>query len=315
VTNDAKAFCYAGTWASYGPVYNSLYTTNDMPIEECQALACTYYPNIPQCPNLAQPTCQYSYVTEQRSCGENEIGSITFKREQSCPDPFGTPVDSGWFEISRECSPAPATCQISTQTRQTSCQNGYNGQIVEQQTSTCATPYSEPLWSGIWIQSSNSCVISVNNPMNVNSPVSPISPLNQEMNAAPIPTVSDAPLSPVQSLTPTATTILETTPAQETKTESSANTTDKPKGKTFVEGFGLVVSMELMNKPLQEQELQLQSAIEYSMELDYGTRRNQQHLIDLIVETDISLAFDGLVGKRVSNLRNRYLLQRFSGFD
>jgi hypothetical protein len=300
------------------PVYSSLGVAQGTTMQACQQLACQIYPSIPECYQPPTPTCQYSAVTEQRTCGENEIGSVTYKREQNCPDPFGTPVDSGWFEISRECSPAPATCQVSTQTRQTTCQNGYNGQITEQQTSTCATPYSEPLWSGTWIQSSNSCQISVSNPLNVNSPVSPISPINQTMNVAPTPIVLDAPLSPAQNLIPTATTTLVTPPPQspqEAKTESSASTTSPPKGKSFVEGFGLVVSMEILNKPIQEQQANLQSAIEYSMELDYGTRRNQGYLLNLIVETDSSLAFDGLAGKRVSDLRNRYLLQRFSGFD
>jgi hypothetical protein len=286
------------------------------------------------------PTCNYSVQEEQRSCGQNQVGSVTYKREQNCPDPYGNPVDSGWFEIRRDCSPAPATCATSTLQRTLSCSDGYTGSITQQQTSSCPDQYGQPIF-GAWEEIQNSCVKSVTNPTNVSSPVSPISPINPM--AAPAPPVAEAPPpAPVEmqveappppaaappptaapksevsssattSSSPTATkTETKTETKVETKAESKQETPQKievPKGKELVGGFGLVMSLELLNNPITFQQQQLEIALDYSQELPYELRGSQGVLLQFITESNIADAFNNIASDRWKRLFRNYEVQ------
>ena len=285
------------------------------------------------------PTCTYSAETEERqTCGENQIGTVTFKREQNCPDPYGSPVDSGWFEISRSCQAAPATCQARAEERQIACQQGFVGTITEQQITTCATPYSQPTVLP-WTESANLCTKSATNPTNMSSPVNPSSPLNatampEAMPTAPAPEPPpeapvdsapppeapppDAP-APAAAPPPTAssgsTSTLPSQPAVNAPTTSSQGSTQNtspvqvPAGKTLVQGFGLVMSLEILNRPMQIQQTQLNEALAYQQELPYELRGNQGVLLQLITEGNISDAFNNLASDRWDSLRRNNDLQ------
>lgn len=256
------------------------------------------------------PTCNYSVQEEQRSCGENQIGAVTYKREQNCHDPYGSPVDSGWFEIKRDCLPAPATCTTSTLQRTSSCSDGFTGSITQQQISSCPDQYGQPIF-GAWEEVSNNCQKSVTNPMNVNSPVSPISPLN----------TMDVPATPVVEA-PQAVPAEMTVETKETSTQSSRTVSetkeekqeapqkvDVPKGKELVNGFGLVMSLEIMNSPIQMQQQQLEIALEYTQELPYELRGSQGFLIEFITESNIADAFNNIANNRWNSLRSHYEVQ------
>ncbi len=338
-------------------------------------------------PNPA--TCTYSAQTEERqTCGNNQIGSVTYKKEQNCPDPYGSPVDSGWFEISNSCQPAPPTCQTtvesqnlvcpqnfsgsiqqtktntcsdpygqptegiwttvsnsctpnpatcstSTQIRTLSCQDGFIGSITENRISVCSTPYSEPQWSD-WIQSQDACVKSQTNPTNMSSPVNPASPLS--LPPAPPPPAPEPPAEqPPEPPPPEAPPPAEAPPPEAPKAEAPKADTPKaeapppptvnapttssqgstqntspaqvPAGKTLVPGFGVVMSLEILNKPMQIQQIQLNEAMEYQQELPYELRGNQGVLLQLITESNISDAFNNLASDRWNSLRRNNDLQ------
>ncbi len=350
-SNDASAYCYATAWENNMPVYSSLGVAQGTTMESCQQLACQIFPNIPECgqpappPPPPQPTCTYSAVTEERqTCGDNQIGSVTYKREQNCPDPYSQPVDSGWVEISRSCQPAPPTCQARVEERQIACQQGFVGTITEQQITTCATPYSQPTVSP-WIESANLCTKSATNPTNMSSPVNPASPLSATAmpeampiapapepppepppeapaEAAPPPTEAPPPEAPPPTAAappPTAssgsTSTQPSQPAVSAPTTSSTGNTQNtspvqvPAGKTLVQGFGLVMSLEILNRPMQIQEIQLNDALAYQQELPYELRGNQGVLLQLITEGNISDAFNNLASDRWDRLRRDNDLQ------
>lgn len=328
--NDAKAYCYASEWTWYGPVYSSLGVANGTTMESCQQLACQLYPGIPECGQPPPPPCQDIVEFQSLACQPNYSGVINQTRTKTCSDNQWT----DWVTTTDNCTPNPPTCQASVQERQVACQDGFEGSITQQQTLSCPDPYGQPV-AALWIETANSCVKSLTNPTNVASPISPVSPINPIMNVAPTPIVSDVPPSPVQDMTPTVTTTSGSTQStttetktetkQETKTETKSETKQEtstpsstqssgssqagqapsvPKGKELVPGFGLVMSLEILNAPIQFQQQQLEIALDYSQELPYELRGNQNILLEFITDTFVVDSWNSTI-----NAVNRRLLR------
>lgn len=98
----------------------------------------------------AQTACVPSTTTRQGSCGEGYTGSITETRTVTCPNgQYGTPVDSGWIETSRNCT-ALTKCVIPAPRVETlSCGEGFSGSITRTQTATCPDTYGVPVWGPV----------------------------------------------------------------------------------------------------------------------------------------------------------------------
>jgi hypothetical protein len=272
----------------------------------------------------APATCHESTTTRQGSCGENQLGSVTYTETLTCPNPYANAVSSGWLNTSNTCTPAPATCSTSTIQRELSCQDGYTGLITQSSTSSCPNPYGQPIF-GAWVETQNSCQKSVANPMNVNSPVSPISPVNQMDVPVPAP-MEVPPIAPVemqmqmtvetpsiaapkQEASSSATTSSPTaTSTTETKQEAQQKI-EVPKGKELVGGFGLVMSLEILNNPITFQQQQLEIALEYTQELPYELRGSQGVLLQFITESNTADAFNFIASDRWRRLRSNYEVQ------
>ena len=81
-----------------------------------------------------------------------------------------------------------------------------------------------------------------------------------------------------------------------------------PKGKDLVPGFGIVMSLELLNAPITFQQQQLEIALDYSQELPDGIRGNQNFLFEIISNGN-SDNFFGISNSRWNNLRRHNDLQ------
>lgn len=302
-------------------------------ISNSEALAiawCPYRPQDPIC-GTPEPVCTTRTESQSLACPVHYSGAINQSRSNTCPS-----EDMGaWVTTSDNCTPDPPTCQTSIEERQVACQDGYSGSITEQRSSSCPDPYGQPIF-GVWGEIQNSCVKSVTNPTNVNSPVSPVSPINPM--AAPAPPVPEAqpvmntdspagiaeappPIaapkpevssSATTSSSPTATkTETKTETKVETKTESKQETPQKvdvPKGKELVGGFGLVMSLEILNNPITFQQQQLEIALEYTQELPYELRGQQGFLHGLLMEGS-SDNFYSIVNGRWNALRSSIEVQ------
>lgn len=175
---------------------------------------------------------------------------------------------------------------MSTLQRTLACQEGYVGTITQVQTSTCANPYAQPVF-GEWIESANTCEKSSVNITNVSSPISPGSPINpinsvepppQPVAVTPAVTTEMSAVAVVPEVKAT-TSQSNTESSTETKTEAQIQA---PKGKELVPGFGLVMSLELINTPIQMQQEQLTILLDYTQDIDDGFAGNQDLLIELI---------------------------------
>jgi hypothetical protein len=278
----------------------------------------------------APATCHESTSTRQGSCGPNQLGSITYTETLTCPNPYGNAVSSGWVNTSNTCTPAPATCLTSTIQRELSCQDGYTGSITQSSTSSCPDPYGQPIF-GQWVEIKNLCKQEITNVQNVTSPVSPTSvieiptpapvtpvePVTAPMETVPTTTVETKPAATetkveakqevkVEAKVETkaeakATSSTSTTEQKETKTEG--NKIEVPKGKQLVPGFGLVMSLEILNAPAIQQEQTLAIALDYSQELPDGIRGNQSFLLQLLTDNDVGDSFRNRNDRLWGNLR------------
>ena len=302
--NNVYANCYAGSWAYYGPVFESLYVSQGTTLAACQQLACQIYPGIPECSQPVDPPCQDINEFQSLACQPNYSGAINQSRTKTCSNNQWT----DWTTTSNNCTPNPPTCIESTETRQLTCQAGYEGLLQEQRNSICSDPYGSPTWTA-WSELLNTCKMTATNLNSPTSPISPISPMNPNSALNQVTTAPMIPPDPVivQDMTAlTTTTETPTTSVATVKSESSgkasssssANTktksgTDKkdspkgfdvPKGKDLVPGFGIVMSMQFLNAGYNMQQEQMKEYINLIQEQDYG--RQQNILLEFISAND-----------------------------
>ena len=248
-SNNVQAACYASTWSNGAPVYSTLFVDGGTTLAQCQAIACQAYPGISQsCPS----TCQQVSETQIQSCPANYSGQITQTRIKTCPDNQW----QAWQTTQNTCVANPPTCQLSSQQQTLSCPTGFTGSITQTRFSMCPDPYASPVWQP-WVNTSNSCKKSVNNPTNPVSPVNPASPTSQTLTTS-APTIQSSPVTaptpnsvPNSAATPTASTETpqtQTTMASPTTSTTQVSLSPPPKGK-IRSAVGLALSLELFVKP------------------------------------------------------------------
>lgn len=328
----ARSNAYAW-YCSYTPTaegYISNLQCYDISNAEALAIAwCPYRPQDPICGAPVQPACTDRTETQSIGCPVHHSGAINQVRTYQCSSQSFT----DWTTASNNCTPDPPSCQTSVEERQVACNEGYTGSISEQRQSSCPDPYGQPIF-GVWVETQRSCQMTTSNPMNVSSPVSPISPVNPI--AAPAPPVAEAPppvpvemqvpaeappptVAPKQEVSSSATTSSPTATKTETKTEAKVETKSEskqeaapvsvPKGKELVGGFGLVMSLEILNNPITFQQQQLEIALDYSQELPYELRGNQGVLLQFITESNTADTFNRIASDRWNSLRSNYEVQ------
>lgn len=325
-SNVYAAWCsWSQTTAGY---IQNLYCSEDWAYSVVlQSYWCPSHPSDPSCSAYVQPTCQDQTEYQTLSCPLHYSGAINQSRTYTC----STQSWSAWTTTSNNCTPDPPTCISSTETRQVTCQTGYTGLITESRTSVCGDPYGSPTWTA-WSTMSDTCTMTATNINNPVSPISPISPTNP--NSVISQQITTTPLAPVESvtvqdLTATATSLptgtMDTTLT--VKTESSGTTSapspvtsttttsaiekapEVPKGKDLVPGFGIVLSMQLLNSGYNLQQSQIEDSIKLIQEEDYG--RQQNILIEFISSNDIGDRLFNSSANRWRSILRDNPLQRF----
>ena len=281
---------------------------------------CSWYrPSDPYCSVYQVSVCSNQVEYQTLSCPIHQSGAINQSRTFEC----STQSWTAWTTTSNNCTPDPPTCIESSETRQLTCQAGYEGSIQEQRHSICSDPYGLPTWTA-WLEIYNTCKMTVANPNNVTSPVSPISPINPN---SVISTMTTSVIEPVQDTsalvqgTATITTetsqSLSTTLSTSSSAPSSSNTTSSVQTtdtkKEIVPGFGIVLSMQILNAGYNMQQIQMQEYISLEQENEYG--RTQEFTLSLLSETNVGDRFDSLNRNRWTNLLRNYPLQRLAEYD
>jgi hypothetical protein len=173
---------------------------------------------------------------------------------------------------------------------------------------------------------------NVNNPTSPISPISPMNPtsvLNQQIApaisvetvtvqdlTATVPTISkDVQGTTMTSATGAVSTSLTTTSSASSSAEKkdSSKETSLPKGKEIVPGFGIVMSMQLINASYSMQQQQIEEYIKLEQENEYG--RIQEFTLSLLSETNVGDRFDSINRNRWANLLRNNPLQRLAEYD
>jgi len=318
-------------YCNYVPQQGTGYVTNLVcyGIDNQSALSqawCPYHPGDPICGYYYQPACSNQTEYQTLGCPLHFTGAINQSRSYTCTTQSWT----AWTTTSNNCTPDPPTCVSSTETRQVTCQAGYTGLITESRTSICSDPYGSPTWIA-WSTMSDTCTMTATNINNPVSPISPISPTNpnsvisQQITTAPVPqtesvTVQDLSALPMGNLdttlavTPIKSEVVGTTSAPSPVTSTTTmsgieKAPETPKGKDLVPGFGIVMSMQLLNSGYNLQQSQIEESIKLIQEEDYG--RQQNILLEFISANDTGDYLISASANRWRSILRDNPLQRF----
>ena len=284
----------------------------------------SYRPDDPICDPYRQPVCVNATETQSSACPlPHYSGVVNQARTYSCTSSSWSP----WYETSNNCTQDPPTCQTSTETRTLACQTDYVGSITETRISSCPDPYGNPVW-GAWVETTNTCVKSATNVTNVSSPVSPSSPLNPvntqttvtpaglSTNSTPEPVSSplevkvEQPKQEVKSEPKTKEDSPKDTPKAEQKSESKESPKlDVPKGKELVHGFGIVLSLEILNKPIIQQ-IELTDAFKFDQELNNDFGKNENFKLELLQLSTPQDDFNSIADISWKRIRRHNFLQQ-----
>lgn len=284
----------------------------------------SYRPNDPICGAYTAPACSDLVENQSTACTlPHYSGAINQSRTYSC----STNSWTAWTTTSDNCTQDPPTCQTSVETRQVACQADYVGGIVETRYSTCPDPYGSPIF-GAWLETSNTCVKSATNVTNVSSPVSPSSPLNPVNTqpivtpaglpenspvsplSTPMPTVSEQPKQEVKDTPKAKEDSPKDPPKQEQKNEKTESPKlEPPKGKELVHGFGIVLSLEILNKPIIQQ-IEITDAFKFEQELNNDFGKNQNFQLELIQLGTSQDDFNSIADSSWRSLRRDNFLQQ-----
>jgi hypothetical protein len=231
---------------------------------------CVWFrPDDPVCTQYQETICVDSieYITE--TCSPNHSGGIQKARNFICQQASW----SDWQVTSNNCTPNPPTCISTSDSRNMACPSGYDGQIIETRIGNCPDPYGEIQFTE-WLESTNTCVQSTTDPISpisVTSPTNPVSPIQIESVTVPIidvpqtnndPTieslVSEELNDSVEEVKDVSTEDSQSTDSKDKqddngKNDNGKNRKDTPidSPKEIVHGFGLVLSLEILNKPME----------------------------------------------------------------
>ena len=284
----------------------------------------SYRPDDPICDPYRQPVCVNATETQSSACPlPHYSGVVNQARTYSCTSSSWSP----WYETSNNCTQDPPTCQTTTETRTLACQTDYVGSITETRISSCPDPYGSPVW-GAWVETTNTCVKSATNVTNVSSPVSPSSPLNpvnqtsttvdtttqtttQDTSvASPVEVKVEQPKQEVKETPKAKEDNPKDTPKTEQKNESKESPKlDVPKGKELVHGFGIVLSLEILNKPIIQQ-IELTDAFKFDQELNNDFGKNENFKLELLQLSTPQDDFNSIADSSWKRIRRHNFLQQ-----
>jgi type IV secretory pathway VirB10-like protein len=168
----------------------------------------------------------------------------------------------------------------------------------------------------------------------VSSPVSPSSPLNPVNNPPPVAAAPPPEVNPLASPPPPEPPKVESAPVkveqpkQETKSEPKAkedspkdppkaeqkneskdsSKLDVPKGKELVHGFGIVLSLEILNRPIIHQ-IEITDAFKFDTEINNEFGKTQNFQLELIQLGTSQDDFNSIANSRWFGLRKYNLME------
>jgi len=283
-------------------------------------------PDDPYCDQYQVTACVDSIEYQTLSCPPNYSGGIQQSRTYVCKQASWT----DWTTTSDNCTANPPTCHSSSESRTLECPSGYDGQITETRISSCPNPYGTEVWSD-WSESQNTCTQSTTDPVSPISVTSPTNPVTstviesvtvpqidvpQTTNEPTIESVAQEELSNSDDKVNTSTddkvdSTKEVKQDKQDRNEKESkqdvdNVVDN--SKEIVHGFGLVLSLEILNKPMEFYQPPLEDLFSIIQEfpINADTREFQ---LDLLKRNDIENYYYSFSDSAWERLRRSDILQ------
>ena len=264
--------CYYDNGEDGWYLENSMVCTGISVEESIENHYCVWHrPNDPYCTQYQEPLCVDTIEYKTEACPPNYSGGLQYSRSFICKQASW----SDWTLNSNNCTPNPPSCVETSVSRTLECPQGYSGSITEQRLALCPDPYGTQQWQE-WVQIESTCTQDVSDPVSpvsIISPVNPVSPIQIDTAIAPQIDVQETinPSQPnvesiVQEEFNELSDEVETSTSNETQStkEIKENKQDGDKEqskdnvdnvvdnrKEIVHGFGLVLSLEILNKPME----------------------------------------------------------------
>lgn len=282
-----------------------------------------FRPDDPYCSQYQVPPCIDTIEYKTETCPIHYSGGLQYSRQFLCNQASW----SDWSLSSNNCTLDPPSCTQTSESRVMACPSGYEGQITETRISSCPDPYGEPQWLE-WQQSESTCTQSVSDPVSpisVTSPTNPVMPTVTESVTVPqidVPQTNNPAEPNIQSVAQEE--LNESNDEVETSTSDKTDSTENVKEnkqdgnkkdskdnvsnvvedrKEIVHGFGLVLSLELLNKPMEFYQPPLEDPFTIVQEfpINADTREFQ---LDLLQQDHIQNYYDFISDHNWKRLRS-----------
>ena len=285
-------------------------------------------PDDPYCDQYQVTACVDSIEYQTLSCPINYSGGIQQSRTYVCQQASWT----NWQTTSDNCTANPPTCNSSSESRTLQCPSGYDGQITETRISSCPDPYGTEVWSD-WLESQNTCTQSTTDPVSPISVTSPTNPVTSTVTeSVTVPQIdvqqTNNPAEPtIESIVQEE--LSDSTDEVETSTSDKTDSTKEVKQdkqdrnekeskqdvdnvvdnrKEIVHGFGLVLSLEILNKPMEFYQPPLADMFSITQEfpINADTREFQ---LDLLKRNDLEDYYYSISDNTWERIRRGDILQ------
>lgn len=286
-------------------------------------------PDDPYCTQYQEPLCADTIEYKTESCPPNYSGGRQYSRQYVCQQASWT----DWTLSSDNCTPDPISCIETSVTRVVVCpEQGYSGSITEQRLALCPDPYGSQQWQE-WVQIESTCTQDVSDPVSpisVTNPVNPVSPIQTE--SVTVPQVDVQSPNPVVNPTqPISEESIEESIAEDTDTVSKESNQegqvkqDKKNGdnkqskknvnnvvdntKEIVHGFGLSLSMDILQQPMDFYQIPLEDPFSIIQEFPIEQRIAEELYTEFLGQDHIQDYYIRNSDDTWKRLRRGYLLE------
>jgi hypothetical protein len=242
----------------------------------------------------APPTCIDTAETREIACDSGYEGTITQVRQFNCADPYSDGVWSGWVESNRSCS-LSVTSPISP----------LSTTIPQATSDGSSTDPTNPISTNVQPPAIDNVTAPENAQMLTTTLPDLVEPPKEESGETRSNTASKKKEKQEKQEVSTSNSEetespQESKPKEKEKDEEKQEAPKVPTGKSLVPGFGLTMSMDILDSGVQINQIQLNDVLTLIQEQEYD--RQQNILLDLVFQDDVDAGLGSIADYRWRSL-------------
>ena len=246
----------------------------------------------------APPTCIDTAESREIACDSGYEGTITQVRQFNCSTPYSDGVWTDWVETNRSCAMSvtdPVSPLSTTIPQATS--DGSSTDPVNPVSTSVQPPAIDNVTAPENAQVLTTTMPDLVQPKEESSETQPKQEQTKEEKKEDTTNNSEETESQQESKQ-----------SEEEKEEKEEQAPEVPKGKELVPGFGITMSLDVLNNGIQLQEIQLNDVLTLIQEQEYGQQQNI--LLDFIFPDDVNSGLNSIADFRWRSLLRDNPLQQ-----